>query len=279
MKLVVTSFLFLTIFFANAQDITPVKIHKQEVDSWHENRVKGLKKEHGWLSLIALEWIQEGKNTLPSIGVISLKQGTLHLELNKKIKGLLNKKEFSSGVIVADKDKVLLGSKALMAIKRGDKYAVRIWDSETSALKNFTTIDRYPVDEHWKIEARWMQYKEPKKIDIPTVIPGLIQYGVAPGIAIFTLNGTEYTLEPTIEEGDDQFFFVFGDKTNGKETYGAGRFLYADQPKNGKIILDFNRSYNPPCVFTDFATCPVPIKENKLTIRIEAGEKIFKHAR
>ena len=180
-------------------------------------------------------------------------------------------------MIVADKDKVLFGTKALSAIKRGDKYAVRIWDSETPALKNFTTIDRYPVAGEWRIEARWVQYQKPKEVNIPTVIPGLVQHGIAPGVAVFTRNGKEYMLEPTIEEGDDQYFFVFGDKTNGKETYGAGRFLYADQPKDGKIILDFNKSYNPPCVFTDFATCPVPTQQNRLPITIEAGEKIFQH--
>ncbi|MBP6672016.1 MAG: DUF1684 domain-containing protein, partial [Bacteroidetes bacterium] len=120
-------------------------------------------------------------------------------------------------------------------------------------------------------------YPVPKTIDVPTVIPGLVQKGSVPGAAVFTLNGNEYRLEPTLEEGSKELFFVFGDKTNGKETYGAGRFLYAGPPEGGVIVLDFNRSYNPPCVFSDYATCPVPTKENRLPVRIEAGEKNYKH--
>lgn len=269
--------IFLTLAFAQAQDSTVVLSYSQQIERWHENRIQSLKKEHGWLSLIALDWLKEGNNVIPSIGTLVIKKGTLFLTINKGFKATLNNKTFSSGMIAADQDKVLIGTKALMVINRSDKYAVRVWDSETPARKNFTTIERYPLQEQWKIKARWTQYPQPKKVDIPTVIPGLTQYGIAPGIATFTLNGKECSLEPTVEEGDDQYFFVFGDKTNGKETYGAGRFLYTDPPKDGMILLDFNRSYNPPCVFTDFATCPIPAPENRLPVRIEAGEKNFQH--
>lgn len=265
-----------------SQDTSSFIEYKKSVDEWHAGRINGLKKDHGWLSLIALDWLSEGSNNIPSIGTITISKGTLHLSLNDGLKGLISGKEFTSGTIEADKDKIIIGSKALAVIYRGGKYAVRVWDAETPAKKNFTGIDRYPVIVKWRIEAKWIPYAVPKKVEIPTVIPDLVQEGIATGVAVFTIDGREYKLEPTIEEGSNELFFVFGDKTNGKETYGAGRFLYSAPPiydpatKERKVILDFNKSYNPPCVFTDYATCPVPSPDNKLTHRIEAGEKIYR---
>lgn len=260
-----------------AQNVEPAMSYKQSIDHWHEGRINSLKKEHGWLSLVALDWMKEGKNIVTGVGSITIVKEKLHLQLNAGMEGMRNGLPFTSGPIEADKDKVIIGSKAVAVIHRGGKYAVRVWDAETPARKNFTGIARYPVDEQWKIEARWIAYDTLKKIEIPTVIPGLTQEGIVPGAAVFIIDGNEYRLEPTIEEGSDELFFVFGDKTNGKETYGAGRFLYAPLPVGGTIVLDFNKSYNPPCVFTDFATCPVPSPENRLKVRIEAGEKNYRH--
>jgi uncharacterized protein (DUF1684 family) len=239
--------------------------------------VKNLTKEHGWLSLVSLDWIKGREHRISSVGKISLRADSVFLTLDKGIQATLNGIVFRSGPVQPDKDKIFFGTKALSVVKRNSKYAVRIWDSEHPSRKSFTAIERYPVDEQWRIEARWEQYAVQKKIEIPTVISGLVEEGIVPGAAIFTINGKEYRLEPTIEEGTEEYFFVFGDRTNGKETYGGGRFLYAKPPKQGKIVLDFNRSYNPPCVFTSFATCPTPVPGNRLSVRIEAGEKNYHH--
>jgi uncharacterized protein (DUF1684 family) len=110
---------------------------------------------------------------------------------------------------------------------------------------------------------------------IPTIIAGYEEDYPVPGVAIFEIGGKEYRLEPVLEEPNGDYFFIFGDKTNGTETYGAGRFLYAKPAQGGRVILDFNKSYNPPCAFTEFATCPLPPPQNKLPIRIEAGEKKY----
>jgi len=273
--------LFLIVVTVSAQDLVApsaeFKAYKQQIDQWHEGRMKGLQREHGWLSLVALDWLKNGENTIDAVGTIRVKNGSVAVTLNEGLNGMLNGKPFTTGPVMADKERIKFGAKALSVIERGGKYAVRIWDADIPARKNFTGIDRYPVVMEWKITARWTSYAAPKKVEIPTVIPGLTQEGVAPGVAHFTLNGKEYSLEPTIEDGETDYFFVFGDKTNGKETYGAGRFLYAAPPKDGKIVLDFNKSYNPPCVFTNYATCPVPSPENRLSVRIEAGEKKYKH--
>jgi len=258
-----------------SQDSLRKESYQESIDRWHVERVSGLKKEHGWLSLIALNWMKEGENLIAGIGTITIVNGTLHLKVNSGAAGKLNGKEFTSGVITADKDKISVGPKAVAVIQRGGRYAVRVWDAETPARKNFNGIERYSVDAKWKITAKWIPYDVPKKVEIPTVIPDLIQEGIAPGIALLTIDGNEYRLEPTIEEESDELFFVFSDKTNGRETYGAGRFLYSDMPNNGIVILDFNKAYNPPCAFTDFATCPVPTPGNRLPVRVTAGEKNF----
>jgi uncharacterized protein (DUF1684 family) len=95
----------------------------------------------------------------------------------------------------------------------------------------------------------------------------------SPGALVFEINGTEYRLDPVLEKGSKQLFVIFADITAGKETYGAGRYLYVDPPgADGRVIVDFNRAYNPPCAFTKFATCPLPPRQNRLAVRVEAGE-------
>lgn len=249
--------------------------YRGEIDRWHNQRIENLKKENGWLSLIDLVWLKQGENSISSIGVIHLENGKLRATLKKTIQATSNGKPFQSGTIRPEKDKILFGTKAFVVILRDGKYAVRIWDAESSARKHFSGIERYPVSKSWRIEARWEVYVTPKNVEIPTVVPGIVGKGIVPGAAVFTVDGKECRLEPTVDSAQSVYFFVFADKTNGKETYAAGRFLDADPPINGKIILDFNKSENPPCAFTDFATCPVPLKENRLPIRIEAGEKKY----
>ena len=109
-------------------------------------------------------------------------------------------------------------------------------------------------------------------ITVPNIL-GTVDQSPSPGMAVFTVDGQEYRLTPVLEEGETRLFFVFADATNRTETYGAGRFLYADPPTNGSVVLDFNRAYNPPCAFSAYATCPLPPKQNRLPLAISAGEK------
>ena len=124
--------------------------------------------------------------------------------------------------------------------------------------------------------AEWVPYSPPRKIAIANVL-GQTSDEPCPGYASFTLGGQALRLEPTGEAGDKELSFIIHDGTSGKETYGAGRFLDADAPKGGKIVLDFNEAYSPPCAFTEFATCPLPPKQNHMPVRVEAGEKFSGH--
>jgi uncharacterized protein (DUF1684 family) len=122
------------------------------------------------------------------------------------------------------------------------------------------------------VVARWEPSNPPTEIAVPNVL-GEVERSPSPGTAVFTIGGKEYRLTPVLEGDSPELFFIFGDETNRTETYGAGRFLYAEPAKDGKVILDFNRAYNPPCAFSAFATCPLPPKPNRLALRVDAGEK------
>jgi hypothetical protein len=253
--------------------------YEDEINAWHIRRITGLKRPFGWLSLVALDWLEQGENKLASIGSLALDKGIVKLELLPDVQARIGGKPFQSGVIRTDRDKggaerVEVGTRAFTIIGRGDRFAVRMWDSTAETRERFKGIDRFPVTRQWRIEARWEPYATPKTIKVQSVIPGYADDYKVNGIAVFSVASKEYRLEP-VDEGDQTLFFIFADKTNGKETYGAGRFLYADPPKDGIVIIDFNKAYNPPCAFSDFATCPLPPASNRLSLRIEAGEKKF----
>jgi uncharacterized protein (DUF1684 family) len=165
------------------------------------------------------------------------------------------------------------GSFKWTIIKRGDKYGIRLRDLNSPLVKNFPGVDTYPIDKSWRINALYKKFPSPVKITVPTII-GTIEENIVNGDLAFTREGKTYSLVPIIE--DNSYFIIFADETNGEETYGAGRFLYADLPdSNGNVILDFNKAYNPPCAFTKYATCPLPPKENYLHMKITAGEKKY----
>jgi uncharacterized protein (DUF1684 family) len=182
---------------------------------------------------------------------------------------------FASGTLSTNTDTIEVVPRAFIIIRRGGRYAVQMWNSSAETLKKFTGIERFPVSRDWKIEATWEAYERPKPIKVQSVVPGYLEDYVVPGVAIFSVGGKEYRLEPVGEPGARQLFFIFADKTNGGDTYKARRFLFIDPAQNSKVVLDFNKATNPLCAFSSFATCPLPRASNHLAVRIEAGEKKF----
>jgi uncharacterized protein len=160
-------------------------------------------------------------------------------------------------------------------IDRGGKKALRVKDSAADRRTHFLGLDYFPVDESWRIVARWVPFEKPRLLPITNLL-GQTAPEPVPGKAVFERDGKTYELLPIDEGPGEPLFFVIADATSGKETYGGGRFLYADEPKDGQIVLDFNRAQNPPCAFTPFATCPLPPKENRLPFAVTAGEKHYR---
>lgn len=253
------------------------RVYEEEISAWHTRRVSSLKSDGGWLTLVAREWLKEGVNNVPRVGTIALKKGKVTVQLSDTVTGTLGGKPFSTGAVKTDADKggpdkVKFGTRTFVIIKRGDRFALRMWDTNSENRRSFVGIKRYPISTQWRIEARWEPYQHPKTIQLPTVIRDYIDQYNVPGVAIFTLAGKTCRLEPVVEPGSEELFFLFADGTSGRETYGGGRFLYASPAMGGIVVLDFNKAINPPSAFTPFTMSPLPPASNRLAVRIEAGE-------
>jgi hypothetical protein len=167
-----------------------------------------------------------------------------------------------------------LGPLRLCVIERGGRLAIRTWDTDSAARRDFEGIEHWPVDSAWRLEARFAPTPD-RVLLVPDVL-GTIDEEPSPGEVAFEIDGITHRLQALPGGDSGELWLVFADLTNGSETYGGGRFLYTDAPDPDRgVVVDFNRSYNPPCVFSPYATCPLPWAENRLPIRIEAGERMF----
>lgn len=264
-----------------------------EVHQWHKKRIERLKDENGWLTLVGLYWLDEGENSFGSdkenhiifpenspgkIGSITLKDTTISLNVIENVTVTNNegpvKKIILQHDLTGSPTILNLGTLRWYIIKRDEKYGIRLRDTNAPLRQEFEGIERFPVSNDWELEAKFEAYNPPKTISLPTQL-GTVVEEKSPGAAVFKINDKEYRLD-AIDAGN-RFWFIFADETNGKETYGAGRYLYMDKPDStGKMIIDFNYAYNPPCVFTKYATCSFAPKQNHLRLRVTAGEKNWK---
>jgi len=265
--------------------------------AWEERRLQRLQSEDGWLTLVGLGWLKQGVNTAgsdgkstvvfpegapPNVGTFTRSGANVSFQPAPGVVVTRGGKPFAGGAVQTDQegraepDVFRLGRFRFHLIVRGDRVGVRIKNPESRARREFKGIPTYPPSARWRVVARWEPANPPTEIPVPNVL-GEIDRSPSPGTAVFSVDGKEYRLTPVLEEGSPDLFFIFADETNRTETYGAGRFLYAEPAKDGKVILDFNRAYNPPCAFSPYATCPLPLPQNVLPVRIEAGEKRWGH--
>ena len=277
--------------------------YAHEIEQWRAARVARLTAPDGWLSLIGLEWLHEGANHVGSAADndIVLKAGPAHLgtvtlaadgaasiALAKDSGATVDGKSVAEAVLVDDMHAtagaapttVRFGNASFYVIERDGRKALRVKDADAEARRDFAGIDYFPVDPSWRIEADWVPFVPAHDLEIGTAI-GTIDKVSVPGKAVFRRDGHTFELLPYQEEPGGELFFVIADRTSGKETYGAARFFYAALPKGGlaqpgKVELDFNKAYNPPCAFTPFATCPLAPPENRLDVAVAAGEKKYR---
>jgi uncharacterized protein len=275
---------------------------QSELQSWRVKRASDLQAPEGWLSLIGLDWLQEGDNSFGSaeanlfqipakvpahIANVRLEKGALRLipptgGFPKELK--LDGKPASEATLFADDaqnpSKLTIGTVAIIIIHRDERYALRVKDTQAPSRSTFHGLSWYAPDENYRIHAKWIPYTPPKVLDIPTIL-GTVSKLPAPGAAEFAIDGKTVRLEPVLESPDSkELFFILRDTTSKTTTYGGGRFLYTELPDHGvaqpgEVVLDFNRLINPPCAFTAFATCPLPPMQNRLPVAIAAGEKRY----
>jgi uncharacterized protein (DUF1684 family) len=275
---------------------------QRDLLAWRAQRATNLQAPEGWLSLIALGWLQEGDNTFGSaedsrvqiagkapahIAVVHLEKGALRLlppvgGFPKDL--LLDGQPAKEQVLFADDadkpSKLTIGTITIIMIHRDDRFALRVKDLQAPTRTAFHGLRWYEPNPAYRVHARWIPYNPPKTLDIPTVL-GTTTHMPAPGAAEFTIDGKVVRLEPVLEDPKaTDLFFILRDATSKTTTYGAGRFLYTDFPDHGlnqpgELWLDFNRLYNPPCSFTPYATCPLPPPQNRLSVPIPAGEQRY----
>jgi len=266
----------------------------EEIKQWDQKRAERLKADDGWLNLVGRTWLKPGENKFGSakdndvviesdkvpdyMGVFIFQDSTVRMKVNAGVEVLYNGNPVKEMVMIGDTKKDMTvfqyGSIKWNLIVRNELYGIRFRDLESDLVKNFKGIERFPINEDWRISAEFEAYDPPKKISVPNVL-GQVDEELSPGAIVFARDGQTYRID-AIDAGD-RLWFIFADGTSGEETYGAGRFLYTDSKADstGKVIVDFNKAYNPPCVITKFATCPLPPKENYIKLRITAGEKMW----
>ena len=269
----------------------------QSIEQWQAKRTASLKKPDGWFSYAGSGIVNPGSSTVGSASDNDIvlpkgpaRLGTLSLDASlvtsldvvpgtgatidgKPVEGRVVLKDTANG---GTPTRVYLGETWFYVVRMDDTIGWRFRDPDSAARKAFTGIDTFPIDPRWRIEADWQAYETPKEIELITII-NTIQKSPVPGKATFVVDGESFELQPVLED-DGSLFFIFADQTSGKETYGAARFLYADAPKDGKVSIDFNKAYNPPCALSPHVVCPTAPAWNRLRLRVTAGEKTWRGA-
>jgi len=270
--------------------------YRKQIEEWRQHRVERLTGPTGWLTLVGLEWLSDGANTLGSapgnsivqakwpahLATITLNGGKASIALADGVDATIDGQKVAQAALLDDTNPkptvVASGTVMFYVVKRGERWALRIKDSESPTRKGFVGLDYFDVDPSWRIDAKWEAYDPPREVEEQDVL-GDITKVIVPGAAVFEHGGKTFRVEPVIETpGDTELFLVFADRTSGKETYGAARFVYTEPPKDGRIVLDFNKAYNPPCAFTPYSTCPLPTSQNRLDTRVTVGEKKYRAA-
>lgn len=268
--------------------------HQSEVLQWRMQRIEKLKQPDGWLSLVGMHWLPQGVTRVgsgPANGTrIKVGPGNLGLITTNKRNQVWLQPDSLSGLTIDGepiRGRVELipdtrgtptvvgfngGHASFIVIERGGRLALRVRDADAPTRTQFTGIDSFPIDRKFRIDAEFTPHEAGRTIDVVNIL-GMVEPMMNPGTVRFRIGEQEFSLE-AIDEGDHRLFLVFADRTSGKESYAAARFLYAEYPgADGKTVVDFNKAYNPPCAFSAFSTCPMPPPGNRMDIAITAGEK------
>jgi uncharacterized protein (DUF1684 family) len=270
--------------------------NKAEIENWRAEHEKSLRAEDSWLTVAGLFWLKDGINTIgkgdgydveltenfkqDKFGTIQSHNGKAVLNVEPGVEAVADDGKPVTVLELASDDpgpatKVTTGTQTFYLIKREDKFGIRLKDTETAERRDFAGEQWFPIDESCRVTGTFEPFDTVQEVEIPNVLGGTFKMK-SPGVVKFKLKGKDLSLQPVVED-EKTLFFIFKDTTSNRDTYGAGRFLYTNDPVDGKVVLDFNKAENPPCAFTRFATCPLPPPQNHLDVDIKAGEKKYDH--
>ena len=265
--------------------------YEKKIKAWRVEREANLKADDSWLTVSALFFMREGTNsfgssprndfTLPDrvpaeAGVFELDHGTVTLRAAASGPLTVNGESVTTATLYPSERRATLtmGSVSLWVHRSGERLAIRVRDTESDIRKSFTGLDWYPVDERYRVRGKFTPHAEPITVKMMNILGDLETY-TSTGYVTLTVAGSEVRMLPV--NSGRRLWFIMRDLTSSDETYAAARFLYADAPDaDGWTTVDFNMAYNPPCAFNPHTTCPLPPPDNRLAVRIEAGEKMYK---
>lgn len=276
---------------------SPADTYQREVQAFRTHRAEEIGGPAGWAALVDLHWVTPGQYTIgkaatnavalpaPSaparIGVLTVTKNDATLVVDQGVTATVKGKTVNTITLAANGNPdsaVVIGQVSIVLLRRGPRLALRVWDAASPTRLALHGLTWMPIDPAWRLDATFTPHTPVPRVSIVNVLGETIQIE-NPGQVTFQVGGHTYHLEAMLESPDaKQLFFMFRDGTSNKTTYGAGRYLYTDLPKAGHVILDFNRAMNPPCAFTNFATCPLPPASNRLTVPITAGELLDGHS-
>ncbi|GAB4188317.1 MAG: DUF1684 domain-containing protein [Wenzhouxiangellaceae bacterium] len=266
-----------------------VSAWREEIRDWREARVARLTRPDGWLSLTGLMWLEQGRQRVGSApdndivlsggpehwGTVVLRGDDVEFVTAPGVDVRVDDHLVEQARLISDdqgKATVVSSGDVLFYVVRRGSLALRVKDAQAATRTQFSGIDYFPMDIDWRLPARFEAHPPGTTLEMVNV-QGLVDVYANPGVAIVEKDGRTFRLETVFEEPDaDELFIVVADRTSGRETYGAARFLYAPIPVDGYTVLDFNKLYNPPCAFTHYSTCSLPPPGNRMDIRVTAGE-------
>jgi uncharacterized protein (DUF1684 family) len=291
-RLLLLALIFITVVAAG-----PAEVDQDWASAIEQSRAvrdEGLRSPDGWLTLAGLYWLEPGANAFGSDDdnpvvfdapgvpanagtlVLEAETVTIHVAPAARVEldgEAVTERTLRDDTVEGGPDRLTIGRLRFYVIRRADRFGVRVKDPQHPNLTGFEGLEFFPLDPGYRIDARFAPYDEPHEVQVLSVV-GTKQTFLVPGVVEFTLHGKELSMLPFVSDPDDtDFWFIFKDLTSGKESYGF-RYLSAEMT-DGRVDLDFNRTYNPPCAFTPYATCPLPPKANRLDVRIESGERIY----
>lgn len=259
---------------------------------WKAKRLESVAGTQGWTTLVGLSWLKEGANSAGSAatndavfpsgrapahaGTFTRSGADVRFDAAPGVVVWVEDRQVRSALLENDRSnaptRLRLGGLTVVVIARGERLGLRVRDPEAPDRLHFPGLRCFPYDPSWRITGRFEAFPSPRTLRVPSLIGGTQDYS-SPGAIVFDHQGHEYRLDVAVEPGETDYFVMFRDGTAGGATYGSGRFIYVTPPgPDGRVLIDFNRAYTPPCGFTAFATCPLPPRQNRLPFSIEAGE-------
>ena len=264
-----------------AQDFTA------ETEAWRAEREARLVADDGWLTVAGLFFLTEGDNTFGAsplndivlrtgpddAGVFTLRRGEITVRATAGETLTIDGRDAEEARLwpyeAGSRPTITIGPLSLFGHYSGDRLAIRMRDRDSEIRRGFTGLRWFPGAADCRVRGRYIPHTEPRTVELPNILGDVETFRTSGSVA-FSAGGAEHRM--TAFDAGGRLWFIFRDLTSGSETYPAARFLYADAPEDGWTTVDFNRAYNPPCAFNPYTTCPLPPLENRLPVRIAAGE-------